>query len=113
MDRLILNCEGVGLAMRELGRDILMIGPSSIDPDSHPTGARGYEQSSLISTKILGISMASSFTAEFSTKSEYLWLQEKRAARQAEKTLSPIRVTRAWPPHPLLQVIYDIRPIAR
>ena len=26
MARLILNCEGVGLIMRELGRDIVMIG---------------------------------------------------------------------------------------
>ena len=30
MARLILNCEGVGLIMRELSRDIVMIGPFSI-----------------------------------------------------------------------------------
>ena len=35
-------------------------------------GATGYEPSSLISTKILGISMASAFTSEYLTKSEYL-----------------------------------------
>jgi hypothetical protein len=35
MARLILNCEGVGLVMRELGRDILMIGRASIESHSH------------------------------------------------------------------------------
>jgi len=35
MARLILNCEGVGLVMRELGRDIVMIGRAPIEPDSH------------------------------------------------------------------------------
>jgi pSer/pThr/pTyr-binding forkhead associated (FHA) protein len=39
MARLILNCEGVGLVMRELGRDILMIGrsPSNQIVIDHPT----------------------------------------------------------------------------
>ena len=35
MARLILNCEGVGLVMRELGRDICYDWPGSIEPDSH------------------------------------------------------------------------------
>jgi FHA domain len=39
MARLILNCEGVGLVMRELGRDIVMIGraPSNQIVIDHPT----------------------------------------------------------------------------
>jgi pSer/pThr/pTyr-binding forkhead associated (FHA) protein len=39
MARLILNCEGVGLIMRELGRDIVMIGraPSNQIVIDHPT----------------------------------------------------------------------------
>jgi hypothetical protein len=39
MARLILNCEGVGLVMRELGRDIVMIGraPSNHIVIDHPT----------------------------------------------------------------------------
>ena len=39
MARLILKCEGVGLVMRELGRDILMIGraPSNQIVIDHPT----------------------------------------------------------------------------
>jgi pSer/pThr/pTyr-binding forkhead associated (FHA) protein len=39
MARLILNCEGVGLVMRELGRDIVMIGraPSNQIVIEHPT----------------------------------------------------------------------------
>jgi pSer/pThr/pTyr-binding forkhead associated (FHA) protein len=39
MARLILNCEGVGLVMRELGRDIVMIGraPSNQIVLDHPT----------------------------------------------------------------------------
>jgi pSer/pThr/pTyr-binding forkhead associated (FHA) protein len=39
MARLILNCEGVGLVMRELGRDIVMIGraPSNHIVINHPT----------------------------------------------------------------------------
>jgi pSer/pThr/pTyr-binding forkhead associated (FHA) protein len=39
MARLILNCEGVGLIMRELGRDILMIGRSPLNQIviDHPT----------------------------------------------------------------------------
>ena len=39
MARLILNCEGVGLVMRRLGRDIVMIGrsPSNQIVIDHPT----------------------------------------------------------------------------
>ena len=39
MARLILNCEGVGLVMRELGRDIIMIGRSPLNQIviDHPT----------------------------------------------------------------------------
>src|SRR5947207_14492287 len=39
MARLILNCEGVGLVMRDLGRDIVMIGraPSNQIVIDHPT----------------------------------------------------------------------------
>ena len=39
MARLILNCEGVGLVMRELTRDIVMIGraPSNQIVIDHPT----------------------------------------------------------------------------
>jgi hypothetical protein len=39
MARLILNCEGVGLVMRQLGRDIVMIGrsPSNNIVIDHPT----------------------------------------------------------------------------
>jgi pSer/pThr/pTyr-binding forkhead associated (FHA) protein len=39
MARLILNCEGVGLLMHELGRDIVMIGraPSNQIVIDHPT----------------------------------------------------------------------------
>jgi len=39
MARLILNCEGVGLVMRELDRDIVMIGraPSNQIVIDHPT----------------------------------------------------------------------------
>jgi pSer/pThr/pTyr-binding forkhead associated (FHA) protein len=39
MGRLILNCEGVGLVMRELDRDIVMIGraPSNQTVIDHPT----------------------------------------------------------------------------
>jgi pSer/pThr/pTyr-binding forkhead associated (FHA) protein len=39
MARLILNCEGVGLVMHELGRDIVMIGraPSNQIVIDHPT----------------------------------------------------------------------------
>jgi pSer/pThr/pTyr-binding forkhead associated (FHA) protein len=39
MARLILNCEGVGLVMRELGRDIVMIGRSPLNQIviDHPT----------------------------------------------------------------------------
>jgi pSer/pThr/pTyr-binding forkhead associated (FHA) protein len=39
MARLILNCEGVGLVMRQLGRDIVMIGrsPSNQIVIDHPT----------------------------------------------------------------------------
>ncbi len=39
MARLILNCEGVGLVMRELGRDIVIIGraPSNQIVIDHPT----------------------------------------------------------------------------
>jgi pSer/pThr/pTyr-binding forkhead associated (FHA) protein len=39
MARLILNCEGVGLVMPELGRDILMIGRSPLNQIviDHPT----------------------------------------------------------------------------
>jgi pSer/pThr/pTyr-binding forkhead associated (FHA) protein len=39
MARLILNCEGVGLIMRELGRDIVMIGrsPQNEIVIDHPT----------------------------------------------------------------------------
>ena len=39
MARLILNCEGVGLVVRELGRDIVMIGraPSNQIVIDHPT----------------------------------------------------------------------------
>src|SRR5207245_9072527 len=39
MARLILNCEGVGLVMRDLGRDIVMIGraPSNQIIIDHPT----------------------------------------------------------------------------
>jgi pSer/pThr/pTyr-binding forkhead associated (FHA) protein len=39
MARLILNCEGVGLVMRELGRDIVMIGraPSNQIVIDHPS----------------------------------------------------------------------------
>jgi len=39
MARLILNCEGVGLSMHELGRDIVMIGraPSNQIVIDHPT----------------------------------------------------------------------------
>ena len=49
MARLILNCEGVGLVMHELGRDLY-----GNDGTKSPNDCRGYEQSSL-STKILGI----------------------------------------------------------
>jgi hypothetical protein len=49
MGRLILNCEGVGLVMHELGRDLY-----GNDGTKSPNDCRGYEQSSL-STKILGI----------------------------------------------------------
>jgi pSer/pThr/pTyr-binding forkhead associated (FHA) protein len=31
MARLILNCEGVGLVMRELGRDIIMVGRAPLN----------------------------------------------------------------------------------
>ena len=39
MARLILNCEGVGLVMRQLGRDIVMIGRSRLNQIviDHPT----------------------------------------------------------------------------
>ena len=39
MARLILNCEGVGLVMRELGRDTVMIGRSPLNQIviDHPT----------------------------------------------------------------------------
>jgi hypothetical protein len=39
MARLILNCEGVGLVMRELGRDIVMIGRAPLNQIviDHPT----------------------------------------------------------------------------
>ena len=39
MARLILNCEGVGLTMRELGRDIVMIGRAPVNQIviDHPT----------------------------------------------------------------------------
>jgi pSer/pThr/pTyr-binding forkhead associated (FHA) protein len=39
MARLILNCEGVGLLMHELGRDIVMVGraPSNQIVIDHPT----------------------------------------------------------------------------
>ena len=39
MARLILNCEGVGLVIRELGRDIVMFGhaPSNQIVIDHPT----------------------------------------------------------------------------
>jgi|SRR5947208_5101039 len=39
MARLVLNCEGVGLVMRELGRDTVMIGRSPLNQIviDHPT----------------------------------------------------------------------------
>ena len=39
MARLILNCEGVGLVMRELGRDIVMVGRAPLNQIviDHPT----------------------------------------------------------------------------
>jgi pSer/pThr/pTyr-binding forkhead associated (FHA) protein len=39
MARLILNCEGVGLVMRELGRDIIMVGRAPLNQIviDHPT----------------------------------------------------------------------------
>jgi hypothetical protein len=40
MARLILNCEGVGLVMRELGRDIVMVGRAPLNQIviDHPHG---------------------------------------------------------------------------
>ena len=39
MARLILNCEGVGLIMRELGRDTIMVGRAPLNQivNDHPT----------------------------------------------------------------------------